>query len=251
MGRLTPIAHYKMNDNAASTAVIDAMGNYAGTYKSVGGNANTADHDVTGKVNNALDFVGDDDYIEVADNAVFSPVLSPFSISAWAYMHDATGFEIICKGVYNTDGEWALRTLPVTDILSFLFMDESEINCYLGRQYGTAITPFENTWIHVAGTYDGGITESGIRLYLNGKQIDDTSYSNGTFAGVENLAHAVWIGRCGTSYANGVIDNIMVFQVELTPGEVWRLYAGGHGTEIPAEGEENRLRGNLRDRNSR
>ena len=68
---------------------------------------------VAGKINGAFDFAGGaapTDYMEIADHADFSPgdgsTGTPFSISAWIYMHDATNFYIASKGIYNEDGEW-------------------------------------------------------------------------------------------------------------------------------------------------
>lgn len=230
------VAHWKMNDNAASTTVIDAMGNYNGTYKSAGGNAYTADHDVAGKVNNALDFVGDDDYVEVADDDVFSCVLKPFSISAWVYMHEATNFVMVSKGVSGTDGEWRFH-IDSLDRPAIYLWDES-INKYIERVDQTAVT--ENKWVHLVGTYDGGIEPTGLAIYLDGAKVDDKSYTSLNFVGVENLTHAVWIGRYDSDYSNGVIDNVMFFNVALTADEVKRIYNNGHGTEILAELDEQR-----------
>lgn len=237
MARLTPIAHWKLNDNAASTTVIDAMGTYNGTYISAGGSANTADHGVVGKVNNALDFVGDDDYIEIADNTIFSPVDTPFSISAWVNMHEATLFAIASKGISGTDGEWRFHVDSV-DRLAIYLWDES-INKYIERvDNALDMTDHENTWVHLVGTYDGGILAEGLKIYLNGERVDNKSYYSGSFDGIENLTHAVWIGRYNDDYSNGVIDNVMFFNIELDNAEAKRLYNNGHGTEIPAEGEE-------------
>lgn len=231
------IAHWKMNDNAASATVIDAMGLYNGTYTSAGGSANTADNDVAGKVNNALDFVGDDDYIVVTDAAVFSPVLTPFSVSAWVYMHDATLFAIASKGVSATDGEWRFHTDSL-DRPAIYQWDES-IDKYIERVCTT--TAAENQWVHLVGTSDGGTSVDGLKIYSNGVRVDNHSYYSGSFAGTENLSHDVWIGRYNNDYANGVIDNLMYFNVELSADEVKRIYNNGHGTEILAEIDENVL----------
>jgi hypothetical protein len=57
---------------------------------------------------------------------------------------------------------------------------------------------------------------------------------------VENLAHDVWIGRYNAAYANGTIDDIHFFSAELSADEVKLLYNNGHGTEIPAEIDDQR-----------
>jgi len=203
---------------------------------------------VTGKINGAFDFDGSADYIEIADHADFTPALTPFSISAWVYMHDASNFWIASKGVYNTDGEWVFWTSSA-DKIYIDAMDESVDNCRIGRVYNTALTAYQNQWIHLVGTYDGGILSSGFKIYLNGVRVDDTNYENnaGSFVTIENLTHAVWIGRYDTDYTDGLIDNVMIFSTELSQDDVNILYNGGSGTEIPAELNSQTLgrRGNL------
>jgi len=241
-----PFAHYRMNDNLATAAVIDATGTYAGTYKSVGGNANTADHDVPGKLNNALDFVGDDDYVEIADAAAFSPISTPFSISLWVYMHSASNFQFVSKGVVGADNEWRLYT-NVPCYLYFSLYDHSA-TAYIGRYYGTALSA--NTWLHIVATYDGGILSSGVKLYLNGVQVDAADAKVGTFAAVENLTHAIWIGRYSTAYANGVFDNVMFFDKELTALQALKLYDYKKGQESIFAPRPNRIYSTSLIRNS-
>ena len=227
-----------MNDNAASTAVIDETGNHNGTYTSVGGNANTEDHDVLGRVNNALDFVGDDDHVVVGDNVAFTPALTPFSIIADIFMHDATNFVIASKGVYNTDGEWYF-TLVAEQLQAILF-DESVDNCRIGRSYNTNLTSLENSWIQVGFSYGGEAVSSSVKIYINGKRVDDTDEESGTFVSVENLAGDVRIGRVDSNYSNGVIDNLKFFNKELSVEEFKRFYNNGHSSELLSVADESR-----------
>ena len=225
------IAHYKMNDNLATDVIIDSSGNsHNGVVKDVGGTATSAFHSVAGKINLAQEFDGGDDYIEVTDHDDFTPALTPFSISSWVYMHDATSFYIASKGVYNTDGEWGLY-FDSSDRPVFEFFDESVVDCYIARYHNSAYTAYENQWIHIVATYDGGVSATGIKIYINGLRVDDTSDTNGIFVAVENLNHAIWIGRYNTIEANGTIDNVMFFSQVLDQVDVDYLYNAGSGRE--------------------
>lgn len=190
----------------------------------------TSDASVTGKILTAFDFDGSADYIEIGDHADFTPALTPFSASIWLNPHGTTSLPIVNKGVYNTDGEWRFY-LSAADKIIANFFDESVANCYIGRKYNTALTSYQNTWIHLVMTYDGGTASSGVKIYLNGVRIDDTDDENGTFVAVEDLTHAVWIGYDGTNYADGLIDNVMFFSTELDQAEVNFLYNFGLGRE--------------------
>lgn len=186
------------------------------------------------KINGAFSFNGSTDYVEIADHADFTPTLTPFSISAWVYMHSADGFYIASKGAYNTDGEWQFRVYPYPgdDLLYFMLYDENVADCYIGRYYSVALTEYENQWIHLVATYDGGTSCSGIKIYLNGTRIDDVDKKNGTFVSVQPSGHDVWIGRYETSYADGLIDDVMFFNEELTVAQIKQIYNARCGIEL-------------------
>ncbi len=229
------IAHWPMNDNAASTAVVDSTGNHAGVFTDAGGDPNTDAHDTFAKNSAALIFDGIDDHIVVADHADFSPILTPFSISARCYMDDATGFAIATKdGVAKQEWYFILDVGANSDKISFVVQDASAGPATIGRKYNTVLTSLEGSWAHFAATYDGGTSSNGIKVYVNAVRVDDTDLTLGTFVEVEPFAQPVWIGRDRNEYANGKFDNVMMFGIELTPEEVRRLYNEGHGTEIAA-----------------
>ncbi|HIJ52212.1 MAG TPA: polysaccharide deacetylase family protein [Planctomycetes bacterium] len=186
------------------------------------------------KINGSFDFNGSFDYIEIADHADFTPALTPFSISSWVYMHRAGGFCIASKGVYNTDGEWQFRVYPYPGdaLLYFMLYDENVVDCYIGRYYSVDLTGYENQWIHLVATYDGGTSCSGIKIYLNGTRVDDVDKKNGTFVSVQPSGHPVWIGRYETSYANGLIDDVVFFNEELTVAQIEQIYNARCGIEL-------------------
>ena len=171
-----------------------------------------------------LDLPGTNEYIEIADHADFTPALAPFSISAWVYMHDATNSFVATKGLYNTDGEWRFGT-KADDKLHCRVFDENVNNCYLGREYSVALA--ENVWLHLVMTYSGGTTSASCKLYQNGIEVDDGDHqaSAASFVTVQASGHAVWLGRNPAAfYANGLINDVMIFNVEKTATEVKSIY---------------------------
>lgn len=215
------IAHYKMWDGLMTT---DEIFDY--TCNGNGGSLQDTDATLVPTFPGFY-FDGVEDYISIADDTSFSPgdgtTGTPFSISAWIKMVDATEFIIATKGVYNTDGEWGFY-FDSSDRPLFELFDESVDNCYIARYHNSAYTAYENQWIHVVATYDGGVLATGIKIYINGLRVDDTSDTAGIFVAVENLNHAIWIGRFDTDYADGLIDNVMFFNKELTIIEVRNIY---------------------------
>jgi hypothetical protein len=81
-----------------------------------------------------------------------------------------------------------------------------------------------NTWIHVAGTYDG----NEVRLYIDGILKDSASQTGN----IEDAGDALTIGNdaTGTSQAiNGSIDEVRVYKRALTAEEIRTHYLRGKG----------------------
>lgn len=228
------VAHWAMNDNAATATVADSVGSHNGTYKDGDGDVNTDTGSVTGKINGALDFDGDE-YVEVADHNDFSfgdgTDDSPFGISAWIYMDDAADFPIVSK-IATNNYEYALY---VNTSKLQCFISKLDVSAYQGRKYNTALSTGQ--WYHIVMTYDGrgGATaHDGIKLYVDAAKKDDTDDNFGTYGAMDNGTAAVGIGRSEV-YANGKIDNVMIFNKELSQAEISALYYSGNGTEDVGE----------------
>ena len=178
---------------------------------------------------NAVSFDGTNDYIDIADNDSLSfgdgSNDSAFSISAWINMDDATNFPIVMKGVYNSDAEWHLWTQG-NDNLYIVLYDESVSNTFEGANT-SAITAYEGKWTHITATYDGtGGTSAnnGLKIYINGSSQSLTLIGSGTYVAMENLGANVEIGRTGSTYADGKINNVKIFNTALTQDQVRELY---------------------------
>jgi len=187
-----------------------------------------------GGYGSCFDFNGTSDFITISDHDDFSPgdgaTGSPFSISAWVFIDSTDAFPIASKGVYNTNGEWRLY-VDFAD-LYFQLYDESIDDGRIGRK--NAVNLSTGTWYHLVGTYDGGTSSSGIKLYQDGVQCDTANVQNNasSFESAENdLGGDVWPGRYSTAYANGLMKNMMFFNREINQADVTRLYNNGQGTE--------------------
>ena len=169
-----------------------------------------------------FDFDGSADYIEIADHNDFTPAGTPFSISTWVNMRSFAYFIPAGKWQAGVNEEWLLYTGTQKKI--FFHMYDNSNSVYIGRTYGTSLASYENKWTHFVATYDGGTLSSGIKIYLNGNKVDDDDSENGNFSSVKNLNAPVWIGRYSANYSNGLIDDVMFFNKELSAVEVKSIY---------------------------
>ena len=176
--------------------------------------------------NYSMDFDGSS-FIDLGDDDIFSfgdgSSDSPFSISAWIYMNDATKFRIVSKYV-NANKEYVFATSS-SDLLSFALYDNIN-GGRIQRKYNTALTSFEGQWIHVVGTYDGNSSSSGISIYLNGTKVDNADSNSGSYVAMQNTAQPFLIGSQDASYANGQIDEVAIFNRALNTTEIAALYGG-------------------------
>jgi len=190
-------------------------------------------------------FDGEADYVAIGDHDDLS--FDAFSVSAWINMNDATNFPVISKGAYNSTAEWLFITEGV-DKIKLYIMDESVSNCYIGRATA-ALTSSEGEWLHVVGTYDGGTASSGVKLYVNGVQSDDSNAENtaGSFVAMENLGAAVHIGKYNAHYANGSITETSLWDEELSSTEVQELYNDGKALDALTHSQVANLTGYWRN----
>ncbi len=186
-------------------------------------------------------FDGTDEYIDCGDNNNLSfgngTTDSPFSISAWVNMIDATRFRIVNKGAnFSNDYEYLFST-GVPDTISFNLYDSST-GGRIARRYNTALTSFQGQWIHLAATYDGSSASSGMKIYLNGLRVDDVQNDLGSYTAMENGTSPFEIGAStsGGVYSNGAMDEVAIFSTELSASDVTSIYNSGVPNDISAMG---------------
>ncbi len=240
------VAQWKLNESAANTEVHDdtTAGAYPDPHDGVS-TANTSTLTATGKTNMTPCFDFDGQYaVEIADAADLSfgngTVDSPFSISAWVFVQTGTGLTqmILTKWDTATKGEWAL-TIDASDSLRLVLRDES-------ASAGTNTVRYSNDaltsgWHFVAATYTGQSTAGAtaadlITLYIDGSSVSATSINNASYDAMENLTAKVAIGAYYLSgslslYYQDKIDNVVVFDIEITASDVSALYNSGAGSE--------------------
>ena len=175
----------------------------------------------------SFSFDGSNDYLQIADNDSLSfgdgSSDSAFSISAWINPVEATRFSIASKAT-SSQVEWRFYC-DDSDKLQ-LFLADNSIGVNEKRVSTASIS--QNTWTHVAVTYDGSggtSASSGINLYINGSLDNGTADGFGTYVAMHNHPIPVNIGfdDYDDKYANGKIDEVAVWNVELSASTIAKL----------------------------
>lgn len=225
------IAHWKLNDDAANTAVDDdiAVVPHDGVAS-----ANTDTFNDTGKVGGCLNF-GGDKHVEVGDHAALSfgngTADSAFSIAAWIYVPAVpAGADTIISKREAGDFEWSF--LLADGKLNMTLYDQSSVS-QAAKQTVSALSA---GWHFVVMTYDATEAASGITLYVDNDTPAFITADDAGYVAMEAGASKVAIGAIfpdgvTADYYPDKIDNIMLFGAVLTPAQVSQLWNDGDGTE--------------------
>jgi len=186
-------------------------------------------------------FDGIDDYVEFAApvGSAFSFTNgtddTPFSISAWVKMEDATNFPVLSKYSTTTAAREWLFYVSGSDYLGAVLM---------GSDGNTAsvisdelITNREGQWTHLSMTYAGAGPNSSnsfssasgsLELYINGKLQPNVTRSSASYVGMQNTSQPVELARFNNgTEAKGEIRDVKLFNKELSAAEVREVYSNG------------------------
>lgn len=157
----------------------------------------------------------------------------PFSISFWINFSTTNLQAIIWKGGGSSNREYRIQTAdgfgngfqikvmsPTTDFISAVGFDSSPYSI--------------NTFYHLAFTYDGSGSETGLKIYVNGVDETTTTSQTGTYTGMVNSNFDTAIGVRGDTLSglNSVskIDELHIWKDrELSSTEVLEIYNTENG----------------------
>jgi hypothetical protein len=155
---------------------------------------------------------------------------TPFAIACWTKMTDATSFVVVSK--QQSAREYVFRTDSV-DKLRLNLSDGSNIP---ETEANTSLTEYENQWVHLCVTYSGAgpnssrafsDAASGIQFYINAKLVGSTATNKASYSGMNASSDQVRIGKQSTSFADGEIRDVKLFNKELSAAEVREVYSNG------------------------
>jgi len=225
------VVHYKMNDDSDTNAVVvdNVNGNNGTAYR----NTNLLS---TSKINKALSFNGSSDYIGITESGSNFPTgAMPRTVSVWIKTSVATNQVVFDYG--NTQGFYWYQRLYI-DVYN---LESGCQGTYSGTEgnyailVGTAGTgtnvcdnqPInDGQWHHIVLTSDG----TNLTIYTDGQ-----FRSTGQPVSIDTvLFGTAMIGQSkdspGTSF-NGAIDDVRIYDRNLSTVEIESLYNSGQGKE--------------------
>jgi len=162
---------------------------------------------------NMFDADGENDYINCGSNSNLDD-LNELTVSFWFNINDNTYDQGILGKSASLNGWYFQYRAPSTNrIMKFnLRKEDGQI------KYIYTTTQLDaNTWYHITGTYDG----TDMKIYVNGEL--DTFENTGSTSGITNAEGNLEIGKQGSSYFNGALDNVNIWNYAMTDSEVKNL----------------------------
>lgn len=196
-----PVAHYKLDGDAADSSI------YANNGTNTGATATTDRFGVSG---GALAFNGTTSRINTPYVSALNVGQPNMTLSAWVRPNSFTD----TAAIINRNAPYLLWIGTNQQNYTGLHTNAS------GWVFYGAGTIAASRWQHMALTFNG----SQRRLYVDGVQVGvDTSYSGNVNTG----ANGISIGYdhcCNRYYFNGSIDDIRIYNEELTSIEIKQLF---------------------------
>ena len=215
------VAYWKLDEDEGITA-YDSIGSNHGTIYGASW--------TNGQVNSALDFDGDEDYVEIPDADSLTPS-SKITISFWLYNRGGQNAGIYkyasCPNEQNSPGNSRAYVMAIGDstgkakLTIFSSVNNSDVI------ESNSIVPL-NGWHHVAGTFNQGEAA----IYIDGQLDNSTTMS---VSSIMNDVQPLIIGGCwsycGTDHfintLNGTMDDVRIYDKALSVKEIQQLYQYG------------------------
>ena len=211
-------AHWMLNESSG-TLVSDSSGNGRnGTTK------NMEDSDWTiGKLHNCLLFDGTNEYVDCGNIASFERT-NAFSLECW-FQTSGTSIYIMSKFTSGLVG-YAITINASGQINFSLYSSLNNIQRITTGAFNNGI------FHHLVVTYNGNSNISGMKIYVDNVEVTTTTVGTAITGTLIN-ATVFRIGtREGISYPmNGLLDEIVVYDKELSISEITMRWNSGVGTE--------------------
>jgi len=213
-----PIGYWRLDTTSGDVKDYSGYGN-TGTTVSFDGDERGS----RGVFNtSAFRFDGQDDHVDVGGNHSLNPQQA-ITVSAWVRPDNMSDEgTVIAKGDQFDDnpayGPYGIATPSSNDWMYWSVWNETDTRTMLARELNT------DEWTHVVGTYSDA--NDNMSFYVNGTLVNSKTFS-GAMKFEDRPVHIGAEPYWDEDYFNGSIDEVQIYDRELTPSEVRELYMNG------------------------
>jgi hypothetical protein len=219
------VGYWKFDEDSGTTAE-DSAGSNDGTLTNMAGTEWTG-----GRLGNALDFDGTDDYVIDDDAESYLNGLTAATVSVWI-KSDVTGVNngFISNEDSNNDFGITIRYDSSglygsgTNVIKAGFGNASLAGPQSSVESSSNVQTTD--WQHIVVTWQASQAPV---LYING-QLDTPTFTSNSATSIDNLTFFK-IGAHGQGEWQGLVDDVRVYNRALSAAEAAALYNGGGGCQ--------------------
>ncbi len=213
------VGYWKMNDNLNNSAPSGST--YNGTHP-----VGTPSY-VTGKLNNALDINGTSEYVDIPNGSSYNwDQGNDIAVSLW-FKTDAVQSSKSLLVHYDT--QYRYRAYITNNSTQLTWGVRLSNSAYHSASYTLPSGNYaDNEWHHFLGVFDRYVDSTGhhdgdglrLKLYVDGVLRGSSAATDHYIQfGGGGAGAGLWLGRTGTSYFDGQIDDVGIFSQDLLKGE--------------------------------
>lgn len=208
---VTLVGHWRLDETSGSS-IADSAGSNTGTWND-GADDDVTGETITGQIGNALDFDGNDDYVEIADDASLD-ITGGVTVSAWIQYSSGPHGGIVCKQNANNSDNANYCLHIFNGEYAFSVGDGSD------SQYARSGIAVDTNWHHFVGTADN----SNIVLYVDGVEIYREAQTRTLTTSTVPLFIGIWQTSNAASSPDINIDDARVYDGAMNAEQVYDLY---------------------------
>ena len=184
-----------------------------------------------GKIGKAREFNGTSEYIDVGNETNFDfERTDPFSIEGWI-SKNGTDSEVLFSKMYASP--WTgYELLTATNEVRLQIINTWTSNA-IACDTPAGSYPSDGTWFHVAATYNGNESSSGVNIYINGvNQVLGCPYTSVSATILNDYDPRIGARASATPslYFDGKIDELRISDSVRTADEIRQAYEIGRRT---------------------
>lgn len=219
----TPKSYGSIGSGLAGYWNFDGSSILNGVIRDLSGNGNTGNlisiasstFYTAGKIGQAVNFDGVNDYILISDSSLLRP--TTVTISAWVKAKpSAKGYIVIKDKGTGTSYHLGIAQNTAANTFGFCSFVSGSYTCA-----STSNTAYQNVWTHVVGVYDG----TNRYIYINGVLADTKAGGAIDYTGPLSLYIGGYTG--GANTINALVDDARIYNRALSAQEVLQLYMFG------------------------
>jgi hypothetical protein len=211
-------------DEGTGTSAADNAGSNTGTITSATWATNTDIAHLTSTWKNSngdnlvrggysFDGVNDD----IQDGSVPLDPSSAFTWSAWVKPNVVGSTTIFGEG--RSSASYPYINIYFSTIFAFVVRNDADTNV---SAYSTH-SAIAGKWTHLAITNSGSF---GFKFYIEGVEVPETANTlAGAFTNLDKMSIGSLDRDSTSAYYDGDISDMQIYDAELTPSEIWNIYA--------------------------